>query len=118
MPDPPGSDAQGIGQVPTATTEIPFAELLGSLVVVNARGISSTAIYADMDVLDGALAGTRYERAEIRNRVMCDQLEPVLGCTIVGRIGQRVGAPEQGTLWMLLPGDDADTATALAHLRT
>jgi hypothetical protein len=35
---------------------------------------------------------------------------------IFGRIGQRVGAPEQGTLWMLLPGDEADTAKALAHI--
>ena len=80
------------------------------------RGITATAIHATVDILDGGLPGTRYERAEIRNRVMCEQLERVLGAMIAGRIGQRVGAPEQGTLWMLWPGKEGDTEKTLAHI--
>lgn len=93
-----------------------WADLDSNLVVINVRGVSATAIFADVDVLDGGLAGTRYEGVQIRDRVMCDQLERVLGGMIVGRVGQRVGAPEQGTLWMLWPGKEGDTAKAIAHI--
>lgn len=107
---------------PSSSDLLPLDQLLGSLLLVtvyeetdpiNTVHGPQTAVRADVAVIDGELAGTKYDDALIFPRVLKSQLRRSAGGQMVlGRLGQGVKKPGQNPPWTLAAATDADKAIA------
>lgn len=69
---------------------------------------TSSAIRADVSVLDGDSKGEVYEDALIFPKVLQGQLRPRIGQKVLGRLGQGVAKPGQSAPWTLNEATDQD----------
>jgi hypothetical protein len=107
---------------PSSSDLLPLDSLLGRLLLftvyeetdpINTVHGPQTAVRADVTVLDGELAGTKYDDALIFPRVLKSQLRRSAGGMLVlGRLGQGAKKPGQNPPWTLNAASDADKVIA------
>jgi hypothetical protein len=112
---------------PGSPTSIPWADLLGSLVIVDVEetvkdivtvnGVTD-AIRAQIVVLDGDHAGDNYPDALIFSRGLRSQLRHKIGQKVLGRVIQGEPSPGKNPPWNLAPATDADRKIAADYLAT
>jgi len=110
---------------PAAASGIDLKELNGSLLLIEPAAIEediatvhgpSSAIRADVSVLDGELKGEIYEDTLLFPKVLQGQLRPRIGQKVLGRLGQGVAKPGQSAPWTLNEATDQDKQVATAFL--
>lgn len=110
---------------PAAASGIDLKALNGALLLIEPAAIEedistvhgpSSAIRADVSVLDGALQGEVYEDTLLFPKVLQGQLRPRLGQKVLGRLGQGVAKPGQSAPWTLNEATDQDKQVATAFL--
>ena len=110
---------------PGSMDSLPLADLLGSLLLVTVHEETpemqtvhgpTTAIRADVAVLDGDLVGVVYSDTLVFPKVLKSQLRGSVGGMVVGRLAQ--GEKKQGlnAPWILETATDADKTVAQAHV--
>jgi len=80
-------------------------------------GEKTSAIRADVHVIDGAHAGMVRRDALVFPRVLQGQLRPAVGKKVLGRLGRGVAKPGMSAPWELAPATDADLAAARTYSR-
>jgi len=110
---------------PAASSGIDWSELNGCLLVVEpseiVKSISTNlgltdAVRANVTVVDGAKAGTKYDDTLVFPKVLQSQLNSRIGQKVLGRLGQGQAKPGQSPPWMLNPGSPEDEQKAVAFL--
>ncbi len=110
---------------PASATGIDWKELKGSLLLIEVKGFEpaiktvhgdSPAVSADVIVLDGDQAGTKYGDTLIFPKVLISQVKPRMGGKVLGRLGQGEKKPGQSPPWMLSEATDADKTTARDYI--
>lgn len=102
---------------------IDLAKHLGALLLVDVLGVEadiktvhglSSAISANVHVLDGPGAGESYQDALLFPKVLQSQLKKSIGQKVLGRLTQGVAKPGQDPPWLLGEASATDTAVAEA----
>ena len=106
---------------------IDFKDLSGALLLVDVLGVEdhvptvhtkpgekSPAVRANVVVLDGAQAGTRYDDTLIFPKILQSQTKTHVGEKVLGRLGQGTAKPGQSAPWQLNEATPADIAVAEA----
>lgn len=110
---------------PSDSTGIVWADLKGALLLVKVHeaGIEmdtqfgkSSAVRADVIVLDGDDVGTEYNDTLIFPKVLQSQVKSKVGGRVLGRLGQGEAKKGQSAPWKLASSTDADAATAREYL--
>lgn len=105
--------------------KLPLADLLGALLIVTVHKETdeiqteygpTTAISADVAVLDGDHKGDTYPDTLIFPRVLKSQLRGSAGGKVLGRLGQGEKKPGKNPPWRLNDPTDADRETAKKYL--
>ena len=76
----------------------------------------SSAIRADVAVLDGTGKGNTYEDTLLFPKVLQSQLKRAVGLKVLGRLGQGTAKPGQSPPWVLSDPNEADQAAGMAYL--
>lgn len=107
---------------PQASQSVPLDEVNGSLLLFTVYEETeeiqtvhgpSTAIRADIVVLDGNLEGETYDDALIFPKILKSELrKSVGGSMVLGRLGQGDKKPGKNPPWTLSAASDADKAMA------
>jgi hypothetical protein len=109
----------------TGGDKLPLDDLNGSLLLITVRDEtepietqygSTTAIRADVAVLDGAHKGDVYADTLIFPRVLKSSLRGKDGRKVVARLGQGAKQPGKSAPWTLTPASDDEKATAKKYL--
>lgn len=108
---------------------IDFKDLNGALLLVDVLGVEehvptvhtkpgekSPAVRADVAVLDGTQAGTRYDDTLIFPKILQSQTKTHVGEKVLGRLGQGVAKPGQSAPWQLIEATAEDIAKAEAYV--
>jgi hypothetical protein len=110
---------------PSTATGIQWKDLNGSLILVkvheaisemNTQFGASSAVRADVIVLDGNGAGDEYADTLVFPKVLQSQLKPKVGGMVLGRVGQGVAKAGQSAPWTLTPANEADKAKGRDYL--
>lgn len=110
---------------PSTASGIQWKDLNGSLVLVkvheaipemNTQFGASSAVRADVIVLDGNGAGDEYNDTLVFPKVLQSQLKPKVGGMVLGRVGQGVAKSGQSAPWTLTPANEEDKAKGRAYL--
>ena len=110
---------------PSDSTGIAWADLKGTLLLVKVHeaGIEmdtqfgkSSAVRADVIVLDGDDAGTEYNDTLIFPKVLQSQVKSKVGGMVLGRLGQGEAKKGQSAPWKLAPNTEADAKVAREYL--
>lgn len=110
---------------PSSSTSVPFADLDGALLLFTVHEETgeiqttfgpSTAIRADVAVLDGPDKGATYPDALVFPRKLQSQLRRSIGEMVLGRLGKGAGKPGQNPPYELRASSDADKAIADRYL--
>lgn len=111
---------------PSTATGIDLKALLGSLLLITVHSVEegitttygpSSAVRADVVVLDGSSAGETYDDTLIFPRVLQSQLKSHAGKSkVLGRLGQGVAKPGQSAPWTLTEATEADKESARKYL--
>lgn len=110
---------------PSTATGIDFKALNGSLLLISVAAVEegiktvhgdSSAIRANVVVLDGDSKGESIEDALIFPRVLQSQLRSNIGKKVLGRLGQGSAKPGQSPPWTLSEATDADKDAATRYL--
>lgn len=111
---------------PSTATGIDLKAMLGSLLLITVNGIEeniptaygpTSAVRADVVVLDGASKGETIDDTLIFPRVLQSQLKAHAGKSkVLGRLGQGTAKPGQSAPWILSEATDADKQAATAYL--
>jgi hypothetical protein len=110
---------------PASPTGIEWATLNGALLVVEpieiVTGINTNfgttdAVRANVTVIDGEHAGTRYDDTLVFPKVLQSQLTSRIGQKVLGRLGQGQAKPGQSPPWMLKPGTPEESQLAVEFL--
>lgn len=110
---------------PSTASGITWTDLKGSLVLIKVHAIEagiktvhgdSTAVRADVIVLDGAKADEVYADTLIFPKVLQSQVKGNVGGMVLGRIGQGVAKPGQSAPWTLAEATDADKVIGREYL--
>ncbi|MDT8915783.1 hypothetical protein [Amycolatopsis sp. PS_44_ISF1] len=95
---------------PSTATGIEWKNFNGSLLLVKVHGQEhsiktvhgdSSAIRADVFVLDGDHSGESYVDTLVFPKVLQSQLKPSIGAMVLGRLGQGHKKPGQSAPWTL-----------------
>jgi hypothetical protein len=109
----------------TGGDKLPLDNLKGSLLLITVRDETdpietkfgmTTAIRADVAVLDGAHKGDVYTDILIFPRVLKASLRGKDGRLIVARLGRGVKQDGKSAPWILEPANDGEKATARKYL--
>jgi hypothetical protein len=107
---------------------LPLDELNGSLLLfkvheetgeINTVHGPSTAIRADVAVLDGELKGNTYDDRLLFPKILKNQLRKSIGGMVLGRLGQGEKQPGKNPPWTLTAATEAEKQTGhkyLAHV--
>jgi hypothetical protein len=104
---------------------VKWESLSGRLVLVQPRSIetgiatafgTAEAVRADVVVLDGTDAGTKYDDALIFPKVLQQQLRGRIDEKVLGRVGQGQAKPGQSAPWILAEATEADIKLGVAWL--
>ena len=110
---------------PSTATGIQWKDLNGSLVLVKVHEViaemntqfgASSAVRADVIVLDGNGAGDEYADTLVFPKVLQSQLKPKVGGMVLGRVAQGSAKPSQSAPWTLTPANEADKAKGREYL--
>jgi hypothetical protein len=110
---------------PASATGINWADLNGSLLMVDVievvRDINtsfgpSNAVRATITVIDTINAGEVYADTLVFPKVLQSQLSPLIGQTVLGRLGQGQAKPGQSAPWMLADPTRDDNTLAAAFI--
>lgn len=110
---------------PAAATGIDWKALHGALLLFTVNGIEegiktvhgdSSAVRADVAVLDGELKGEDYADTLVFPKVLQSQLKSRIGQKVLGRLGQGQAKPGQSAPWLLAEATEADKQVGLAYL--
>lgn len=110
---------------PASAVGIKWADLNGALLIVDVKSVEeniatsfgdSTAIRADVAVIDGTQAGSSYPDALVFPKGLVSQLRPNVGRKVLGRLGQGQAKPGQSAPWLLTEATDADKQAGMAFL--
>lgn len=110
---------------PSTASGIKWADLKGALVLVKVHEFVpeintvhglSTAVRADVIVLDGNDAGDEYSDTLVFPKVLQSQLKSNVGGMVLGRVGQGSAKPGQSAPWTLAPANEDDKAKGRAYL--
>ena len=110
---------------PSTATGIQWKDLNGSLVLVKVHEViaemntqfgASSAVRADVIVLDGNGAGDEYADTLVFPKVLQSQLKPKVGGMVLGRVAQGSAKPGQSAPWTLTPANEADKAKGREYL--
>jgi len=106
---------------PASATGIDWSDLNGSLLTVavveivkdiNTSFGTTDAVRATVTVIDGDKAGDTYPDTLVFPKVLQSQLSPLVGQTVLGRLGQGQAKPGQSAPWILAEPTPQDQATA------
>ena len=110
---------------PSTATGITWADHLGQLLLINvieerkeiqtAYGETS-AIEANVTVLDGPNVGQKFDDILIFPRVLQSQLRPRIGGMVLGRLNQGEKKAGQSAPWKLSDPTDDDRKVGVAHI--
>ena len=104
---------------------ISLKDYLGALLLIEVHahehGIptvhgDSSAIRADVTVLDGTGKGDTFDDTLLFPKVLQSQLKKAIGQKVLGRLGQGQGKPGQSPPWILSDPTEADRATGMEFL--
>lgn len=110
---------------PSTATGIEWKNLHGALLLFKVHGQEhgiktvhgdSSAVRADVIVLDGEMADTVYADTLVFPKVLQSQLKPSVGAMVLGRLGQGHKKPGQSAPWTLSAATDADKSTGREYL--
>lgn len=110
---------------PSTATGINWNDLHGSLLLIKVHsqehGIKtvhgdSSAVRADVIILDGAKANEVYADTLIFPKVLQSQIKGNVGGMVLGRLGRGHAKPSQSPPWTLAEATDADKAVGRAYL--
>lgn len=102
---------------PATTSGITWADLEGALLAIRVTDFEpeiktahgpSSAVVADVFVLDGADKGAEYLDALIFPKVLQSQLRSRMGDLVLGRLGKGAKQPGKSAPWSLNDPNDAD----------
>ena len=89
---------------------------IGGSETVNTSFGEKEAVRADVVILDGPEAGTRYDDTLVFPKLLVSQLKSRAGQKVLGRLGQGVAKPGQKPPWILNEATDADKQIGVAYL--
>lgn len=104
---------------------VKWETLSGRLVLVQPHSLETNilttfgtadAVRADVVVLDGPEAGTKYDDTLIFPKVLQSQLKNRVGEKVLGRVSQGQAKPGQSAPWMLTEATEADIKVGVAWL--
>ncbi|WP_394620969.1 hypothetical protein JNUCC0626_18300 [Lentzea sp. JNUCC 0626] len=104
---------------PSTVSGIEWKNLNGALLLIKVHGQEhaiktvhgdSSAVRADVFVLDGDQADTAYVDTLVFPKVLQSQLKPSVGAMVLGRLGQGHKKPGQSAPWTLAAATEADKA--------
>lgn len=110
---------------PSNASGIEWKDLKGSLLLVKVHGFEaeintvhgpSTAVRADVIVLDGDEEGTEYSDTLVFPKVLQSQIKGQIGGMVLGRLGQGEKKPGQSPPWMLSEATEADKKIGREYL--
>lgn len=110
---------------PSDATGIVWADLKDSLVLVKVHEViasmttvhgESSAVRADVIVLDGDNAGDEYNDTLIFPKVLQSQVKSKVGGMVLGRLGQGEAKKGQSAPWKLAPNTEADAKVARDYI--
>lgn len=110
---------------PSTATGIEWKNFNGALLLVKVHGQEhgiktvhgdSSAIRADVFVLDGEHADESYVDTLVFPKVLQSQLKPSIGSMVLGRLGQGHKKPGQSAPWTLAAATEADKAVGREFL--
>jgi hypothetical protein len=106
---------------PASATGIDWSELNGQLLIINVtevvKDINTSlgvrdAVRATVTVVDGAT----YQDTLVFPKVLLSQLSPLVGQTVLGRLGQGQAKPGQNPPWTLTEATPEDQKAAAAFI--
>ena len=106
---------------PASTTGIKWESLKGALLIVEPlsveTGISTaygetSAVQANVSVVDGTSAGDVYTETLIFPKVLQSAVKGAIGSMVLGRLGQGNAKPGQSAPWVLEEFSEADAKAA------
>lgn len=110
---------------PGTASGIDWKALNGSLLLIKPHSVEegiktvhgdSSAVRADVYVLDGEEKGEEYKDTLIFPRVLQGQLRSRIGQNVLGRLGQGAQKPGQSPPWLLSEATAADHEVGVAYL--
>ena len=108
-----------------ATGGVDLKELLGALLIIEPLSVEegiqtsygpTSAVRADIHVVDGAQAGEKHEDALVFPKILQSQLKSRLGQKVLGRLGQGVAKPGQSAPWVIQEPTEADVTAGTEYL--
>jgi hypothetical protein len=106
---------------PASATGIDWSTLNGALLIIDVTEVvkdintnfgTTNAVRATVTVVDGAKAGDEYADTLVFPKMLQSQLSPLIGKTVLGRLGQGLAKPGQSAPWTLTEANPADQTTA------
>lgn len=110
---------------PSTATGIEWKDYKGDLLLIKVHGFEasiptvhgeSSAVRADVIVLDGASKGEEFKDTLVFPKVLQSQIKPSIGGMVLGRLGQGQKKPGQSAPWVLAEATDADRQIGLDYL--
>lgn len=110
---------------PSTAEGLKWAGLKGSLLIIKVHGYepeintvhgTTSAVRADVIVLDGEQAETTYSDTLIFPKVIQSQVKSQIGGMVLGRLGQGQAKKGQSAPWTLDDATEADKGVARAYL--
>lgn len=110
---------------PSTATGIDYKAINGALLLITVNGVEesiktsygdTTAVRADVVVLDGSSKGEVFGDTLLFPKVLVSQTRSQVGKKVLGRLGQGNAKPGQSAPWTLSEATDADKETARKYL--
>lgn len=110
---------------PATASGIDWKALNGALLLISPLSVEegiktvhgdSTAVRADVVVLDGDEKGEEYADTLVFPKVLQGQLRSRIGQKVLGRLGQGQQKPGQSPPWILAEATEADQKVGMAYL--
>lgn len=110
---------------PSSASGIDWKTLHQRLLLIKPKGFEpaistvhgeTSAVQADVVVLDGPEAGTEYADTLVFPKVLQSQIKPQIGGMVLGRLGQGQAKKGQSAPWELAEFSDADAQLARDYI--